>query len=319
MQKFYILKNFKLIGQIKSNWCWAACGAMIANYFEINVGRNSLLDFVKKGISNNCTIHNTNCNKTLSPEKIEKLYENEFNINCIKRNPTYINNFNFIKQTLKKNKSPLVGGISLLGKVNHLILIVGYGYCNNKNYLLIFDPKGSKLYTEYENNIFLHQESNFNLLWETKLKSGNNNKSLHIVNNINEFINPNYELEASYIILNDNILLEKKRLVTKSLKKSISIYRNTHFSITSLNSEFKIDCDSKIEIFVANPLDIKEMINRFKSFDSKNIKLTTFDNFHGIFSLTEVNGLFHKNYNIPSEIINLHNYDISKLIKKLNK
>lgn len=320
MQEFYILKDFKLISQKKENWCWAACGAMIANYFNTKPGNNSLIHFVRDGLEDNsCSLDNNICDKTLPAKKIKRLYSN-FNIHCKERKPSNINNFNSVKSFLEKNKSPIVGGVRIMGRTNHLILIVGYGYCSNKKYLLVFDPNGSKLYTKYENDIFMLKFRKFNLFWETKLKTGINNKRLEKINNINKFIDSNYQLENNFIIDNESISFLKNKAISKSKKVQLSLYKDSHFSITSLNTSNEIDCESIIEIFVARPGVIKDLNSDLKLLENNinELKFTIFNKFNGIYSLSQSNGKFQKNYNLPNNLEKYTNKNVNEITKIIN-
>ncbi|WP_103070793.1 C39 family peptidase [Aquimarina sediminis] len=175
-KEFYALKNLKLFKQPDaSNLCWVACIRML--YYTLKNGEQEVKEsrVIKDYKESVCfnTFHTGDIpedSKILIKEKCISPFFKNYGLTC-DDNSTSIYSFQFYVDHLKNNKAPLLLGLKSSDnhKTGHLVIAVGYGQCDNQNYLLIFDPDfGNQSFLKFNENEFRYSGLTLVRLWSIK-------------------------------------------------------------------------------------------------------------------------------------------------------
>nr|WP_321222369.1 hypothetical protein [uncultured Psychroserpens sp.] len=233
---FFCFQSLKYVSQPNySYWCWAACLEQMIKGLKANskIGTtqcelaSTYKDIKEVDLTSRLLIGNINdyksnkccnvagempigCDVSLQTNDLKSIFSfSGFNAEEIE-NITTLNNFDFIKQTLINNQSPIVIKTIKNGYA-HMNLISGFGNLNNCKYLLISDPLES-IGETYQNFDGLITPSNIERAWTTKLNIDNLKtdtyieKSLEIVTNFIIKYKAQIENFTSKKALNDNVL-----------------------------------------------------------------------------------------------------------------
>lgn len=152
------LANFPVVHQSKSNWCWAACGEAILQYYgNTNVYQQDFVFYVKYGdLSDN-------------PGDFDEITAglSHWNVSSSYNNYTY--SFNNIITDIFNNTRPVLirwawqdsGGNFL--NIGHDVIICGYNsydqyvvYMNPESYQLEYDTYANVVYDSSENRYWTH-------------------------------------------------------------------------------------------------------------------------------------------------------------------
>jgi len=135
------LSNFPVVHQNKTNWCWAACGEAILQYFgNTNVYQQDFVYYVKGGdLSNN-------------PADFDEITSglSHWNVSSTYTNSTY--SFNNIETDIYNYQRPILirwawkNGDGSLADIGHVMIICGYNsydasvfYMDPNSYQLEYD------------------------------------------------------------------------------------------------------------------------------------------------------------------------------------
>ncbi|MCK8521973.1 C39 family peptidase [Aquimarina sp. D1M17] len=175
-KKLYALQNLKLFVQPRnSHLCWAACIQMLRHTDSDGQDFIDQNELVKDYRNDQCFLIND-----------EEDYQNNYNIpiyeECIvpffqkhqilcENHLNKLNNFEFYVKSLNKNKAPLLLALKTSSNMGHLVLVMGYGYCDTTNYLLIFDPGlGTTYFEKFDENNFTFEDYSCVNLWSITFK-----------------------------------------------------------------------------------------------------------------------------------------------------
>ncbi|GEM_PF-5473992 len=183
-----------------SYWCWAAClskmviGLKSPSTFgrtQCEIVSQYRSNFIDNSRFNCCTKDNTipiGCDLPLKETDLVEVYDRSgFDTEEIQI--FNLDNFEYIKTTLKKCQSPIVLKIRI-DRSAHMNLITGYGEKGDCKYILVTDPQNSIGETYYKINEF-RRKINVESAWATKVKDNNldEDKALQrSLNFIDEFI-----------------------------------------------------------------------------------------------------------------------------------
>ncbi len=215
---FYKFNTLKYKEQIGTLWCWASCLSQMIKGLDSNsiigetqcnlvqhYGRNYKKnnEFILSSNDNCCEQNNSKCFKvSIDPKHVEDIfYQAGFNSEPIETPNVDLKNYDFIRNTLIENDSPII--LNIYTNRPHLVMIAGFGEKNNINYVLVSDPDGKKEENYYPINCFINQYlQHVDHAWTTKLKSPrSSNKNLDI----------DFEFKQIYLGLKASILKEKNK------------------------------------------------------------------------------------------------------------
>lgn len=169
---FRVLTEIQLVKQPqKSNWCWAACGEMILKSFNIGVNEsNSKCAFMSDYTGQDCCPENLDdCNKSILIDDVEQEFEKKGI--TVTNYHNKLQDFDFIKNHLEQSKTPLILGLVRMKDAgNHMVLVYGYGKCEQYEYLLILDPIGRRYFVRFQTSNLIYADTyQFRYLWTTDL------------------------------------------------------------------------------------------------------------------------------------------------------
>lgn len=187
--EFYHFKDIMHKQQpFNSKWCWAASlSSMIdglnansligntqcnlASYYKEYLNSSNLRIQPYHGCCDNLHNTSTSCNKGIQDGHVTDIFEaSGFEATEVDDN-SYLTDYNWVVQTLRKNQSPLLIKYRLNSQA-HASLITGFGKIdNNCEYLLVSDPT-NKFADEYK-HISIIGDLNIEKLWETKKSDKN--------------------------------------------------------------------------------------------------------------------------------------------------
>lgn len=246
-----------------SKWCWAASlSSMISGLnsnSEIGITQCNLASYYKeykkskhskKQPYNGCCVnlHNTSaqCNKGIDDNHVVDIYQaSGFEATKVQDN-SFLTNYNWVEQTLRKNQSPLLIKYRLNNQA-HASLITGFGKINNKcEYLLVSDPI-NKYADEYK-HVSKVDDLAVKKLWETKK---NNQKNL----------------------IKDEQILNRYKNILKFLEKAD--FNNDKLMTDALNylgHKYPAEIDSMIEEFrLLNVLNVQRLDRLKQDFSTQKI------------------------------------------------
>ncbi|QOD61487.1 C39 family peptidase [Polaribacter haliotis] len=301
MKVFYYFEDLVYQPQVKSKWCWAACGSMISNFYKNQINDNQSHFVISK--------YNSLKNRYIKISEINNLY-NKFNIKCIQKEKAFIQNFELVKNTLIETRSPIILGVEIRNKLKHLVLVVGYGECDSKNYLLIYDPNSNQIYNHYDNNNFEYDGNKISHVWVTGKNNnsiGNQLKKLRKTNSISNII-PQFKRYSQ---------VRKISLTTKSFlgnsfientKEMAFLVGNNHFLTYDFNEG--IVCEDNITLTLASQGDLNNILGSIIKDNLLEFTKFTFYSNTGVFIIeSEINNKLYE------RVINIPQYELNNLGK----
>lgn len=222
-EKFYCFNDIRYIPQPKNSyWCWAACLSQIIIGLNTSskLGKKQCelvsaykLNYKEASISNPdelqiCCGSGKNipsgCNIPLKKEDLKSVYDECGLLASELVDLTQLQNFSFIKLTLRTFQAPIVLNVDKDGRA-HMNLITGYGEKNHCKYVLVTDPLKHIGESYIEFNDFVNSIS-INNAWTIHLRDNNlkPDEALHkSLDFVESFLKNNYSRIIKNINEND--------------------------------------------------------------------------------------------------------------------
>lgn len=287
--KFYCFKELKYMPQPESSyWCWAACLSQMVIGLKApsKFGRTQcelVSEYRSNFIDNHrfscCTADNTipvGCDLPLKETDLVEVYDKSgFDTEEIQI--LNLDDFEYIKTTLKKCQSPIVLKIRI-NRSAHMNLITGYGEKGDCKYVLVTDPQNSIGETYYKMDEF-RRKIIVESAWTTEVKGDHLKTDVALqqsINFIDEFIekyqNDIFEFSRDNL-LNRVILLDPWSYLSHNEPSRLAQLIN---DLLNKNAYDKEELHEVFKLINENTKPKNDKNDRLKTFCWPYINKTTF-------------------------------------------